>query len=257
MTELVVGMPIFERAWVTPLWFKCLEANLLVPKKNTTLCFAYSKGSDGTYEQLQYYGNDYKDLLIYEYDMQTYSDREDLSRFHALTSLRNGLLSMVREVSPDLFLSWDNDILFPPNTLQVMLETSKPNNAVGALMDMGGRDEHMVHPSAMDFGATPNEPAFRRPWSEIPQDKPSECDIIMAVKLMGRKVYENTQYGWDMIGEDIGWCRDAEAKGYKRYLEPRARGYHLYDKARAIAIMKQHPDLDYPEILDPLRDWYK
>lgn len=254
---LVVGMPIFERAWITPVWFKSLEANLLAPKENTTLCFAYSKGFDGTYEQLMYYGEQYKDLLIYEFDLPTYSNRENMARFHELAALRNGLLNMVREVGPDYFLSWDNDILFPKDRLQVMMETAAPDRAVGALMDMGGREDDMAHPSVMEFGQTPAEPAYRKAWTEYAHDRPFKCDVIMAVKLMGKEVYENTSYRWDMVGEDIGWCHSCEENGYARYLEPRAHGYHIYDKDAAIRCMKANADLEFPEILEPLHKWYE
>lgn len=255
--KLAIGMPVFERSWVLPLWFQCLEAQSLAPKEDITLCFAYSKGYDGTYEILRHYGEQYGNVMIYDYDLKTYSVREDMSRFHELTALRNGLLSMARETSADYFLSWDNDILFPPGRLSCMFESASEKTAVGALMDMGGRDDVMGHPSVMEFGATPYEVAFRRPFSTYPTDYAFKCDVIMAVKLMGREVYENTEYRWDPIGEDIGWCRDCNEKGYDRYLEPRARGYHLYDKESVIRTLKAHRNMEYPELLGPLSEWYK
>lgn len=248
--KLAIGMPVFERAWCLPLWFDCLEAQDLVPKEDITLCFAYSKSYDGTYDILRYRGDEYGDLLIYQYDLPTYSSRENMARFNELAALRNALLDMVKETDADYFLSWDNDILFPPRALQHLFIDK---DAVGACIDMGGIDEEMGHPSVMHFPQHEMEVAYRRPWSEYKQDEPFQCDIIMAVKLMKKKVYSNTRYRWDAVGEDIGWCHDCEEKGYERWLQPLARGYHLYDKTLNIEIMKQYSELEYPEILEPLR----
>jgi hypothetical protein len=255
--KLAVGMPVFERAWCLSYWFDCLEAQELADKKDITLCFVYSRSFDGSYDILRRRGEEYGNLMIYEFDLKAYSHREDVSRFHELTAYRNGLLDMAKETDAEYFLSWDNDILFQPKALQSLFEVAKPNNAVGALMDMAGNDEAMGFPSVMHFPQGPGEIAYRNNWNSYPQDKPFQCDVIMAVKLMGKEVYENTRYRWDVTGEDIGWCHDCDEKGYKRFLQPKARGIHLYDKDLVIAKMRQHYRLNYPAILDPLRTWYK
>lgn len=79
----------------------------------------------------------------------------------------------------------------------------------------------------------------------------------MAVKLMGKEVYSNTEYRWDHVGEDIGWCHSCEERGYERWFQPLAHGYHLYDKELVIEKMKKHANLSYPELLGPLSEWYK
>lgn len=253
--KLAIGMPVFERAWCLPLWFDSLEAQKLAPKEDITLCFVYSKSFDGTYDILRRRGEEYGDLLIYEYDIKTYSSREDMARFNELVLYRNWLLDMVKEVDPDYFLSWDNDILFYPGRLQALLEVAASDRVVGALMDMGGRDEVMAHPSVMDFGATPYEVAFRKPWKEYPHQEPFKCDIVMAVKLMGREVYQNARYRWDQVGEDIGFCHSCDELGYERWLQPQAHGIHLYDKDSCIAKMRRHR-MDYPSVLQALSKWF-
>lgn len=254
--KLAIGMPVFERAWILPIWFKCLEAQELAPKEDIALCFAYSKGFDGTYEVLRHYGEQYGNLMIYEYDLRTYAGREDMSRFHELTALRNGLLEMARETQADYFLSWDNDILFPPGRLQYLFDSAGPNKAVGACMDMGGNNENMGYPSVMQFSEAEGELAFRQPWSTYNHEEPFPCDVIMAVKLMGKEVYSNTKYRWDPLGEDIGWSIDAAEKGYERWFDPRAVGYHVYDRQIATNIMRRSKK-DYPEILEDLSIWYR
>lgn len=253
--KLAIGQPVFERAWCLPLWFDCLEAQNLAPKEDITLCFAYSKGYDGTYDILRRRGEEYGELMIYEFDLKTYSDRMDMARFNELTALRNGLLDMAKETKADYFLSWDNDILFSPERLGSLFDVAAPDVTVGALMDMGGRDEMMTHASVMEFGG-PGENAFRKPWSEYPHTEPFKCDVIMAVKLMGREVYENTRYRWDAIGEDIGWNWHCQELGYDRYLQPKAHGIHLYDKALCINKMKANSEMEYPDILGPLARWH-
>lgn len=255
--KLAVGMPVFERAWCLPLWFESLEAQKLVPKEDITLCFAYSKGYDGTYDILRRRGEEYGNLLLYEFDLKTYSDRMDMSRFHELAALRNALLDMAKETEADYFLSWDNDILFYPERLRELFAVCGRDRAVGALIDMGGQDEAMQHPSVMQFPDVEGEIAYRNHWNTYPHTEAFKCDVIMAVKLMGRDVYENTRYKWDPVGEDIGWCLDCEEKGYERWLQPQSHGIHLYDKDLCIKKMKDNKDLEYPLILEPLRTWYK
>lgn len=250
--KLAVGMPVFQREWCLPLWFDSLEAQNLAPKEDITLCFAYSKGTDRTHDILMERGNDYGNLMIYQYDVQSFPNREDMSRFTVLAQLRNALLGMVKETDADYFLSWDNDIIFEPDVLKSLF-IGEP--AVGALVDMGGRDGLMHHPSVMHFPQAVGEIAFRRPWNEYPHDKPFKADVIMAVKLMTKEVYSNTEYKWDVCGEDIGWSLNCAEKGYDRWLQPLARGIHLYDKDRAVEIM-QNSNAKYPEILDLLSRWY-
>lgn len=252
--KLAVGMPVFQRAWCLPLWFDSLAAQELAPKEDITLCFAYSEGDDETHDILMERGNEYGNLMIYEFDqLPKYPDRMDMSRFTTLAQLRNALLDMVRETKADYFLSWDNDILFEPRALQNLFIDK---DAVGALIDMGGIDAQMKHPSVMHFPDAPGEVAYRRPWEEYPHSTPFQCDVIMAVKLMKKEVYENTEYRWDAVGEDIGWCHSAHEQGYERWLQPEARGIHLYDKDATLFILEKYEEQKYPEILEELRYWY-
>ena len=255
--KIAIGQPVFERAWCLPRWFECLERQG-IPKENITLCFAYSPGSDGTLEVLKYYGEAYGDLRIYEYDLPTFPNRDDMSRFTTLSQLRNALLGMVKETDCEYFLSWDNDIMFPENSMHWMFDTMKEKeaDAVGALIDMGGRDEAMGHPSVMHFPQAQGELAWRRPWDQYPSSAPFEADVIMAVKLMNRRTIENSQYRWDPSGEDIGWSYSLQEKGYSRWLEPRTHGYHLYDKLLSIETLKEHRHLDYNDLLPKLKYWY-
>lgn len=254
--KLAIGCPTFQRAWCLPLWFDCLAAQHLDEiADEISLCFAYSKSYDGTYDVLQSRGSDYSELRIYQYDLATYSNR-DLNRLPVLAQLRNALLEMVRETDADYFLSWDDDVLFKPDSVARLFDTVYKDTAVGALIDMGGNDKFMGHPSVMHFPQALGELAYRRPFQEYDWSDQFQCDIIMAVKLMGKEVYQNTQYTWDPVGEDIAWSLDAAAKGYQRSINPDVRGIHVYDKDIAIEIMKAFPRLEYPEILGPLSRWW-
>ena len=173
-----------------------------------------------------------------------------------LTQIRNALLEMVREEEPELFLSWDDDILFQPNAIASMFEVSKPDNAIGALIDMGGNDTQMHFPSVMHFPQAPGELTFRRPFESYNWSGPFKVDVIMAVKLMGKEVYQNTQYRWDSVGEDIGWCFSCEDLGYERIIQPATRGIHMYDKRTAVDVMNTYPNSSYPELIYPLSRWW-
>lgn len=254
--RLAIGMPVFQRAWILPLWFDCLAAQNLEEKFDISLCFAWSKDYDGTYDILENRGSKYDELRIYQFDLPTYEDR-DLNRFSTLSSLRNALLDMAMETDAEFFLSWDNDVLFYPNTVGRLFDVCNPDTAVGALIDMGGNDTQMGFPSIMHFPQALGELAYRRPHSEYDWSSPFEVDIIMAVKLMGKEVFHNTRYGWDPVGEDIAWSHSAAGQGYKRYIHPDVRGYHIYDKDAAIKVQKTFHDKGYPDILGALSRWYE
>lgn len=253
--KLVIGCPTFERAWALPIWFDMLEAQKLQEDYDITFCFAYTRSFDGTFDILENRASRMGDLKIYQYNLPTFENR-DLHRLPMLAQVRNALLNMVREEEPDYFLSFDDDILFPPDAIRKLFTISKPNNAVGALIDMGGNNEMMHYPSVMHFPNGPGELAFRRPFNEYDWSKPFKADIIMAVKLMGKEVYEKTEYRWDPVGEDIGWCHSCEDLGFDRWIHPDVQGIHMYDKLKAVEVMKAFPEAGYPELLYPLSRWW-
>jgi hypothetical protein len=44
-----------------------------------------------------------------------------------------------------------------------------------------------------------------------------KSDVIMAAKMMSKKVYQGIDYKVHEQGEDLGWCLNARDNGYKLY----------------------------------------
>lgn len=129
--------------------------------------------------------------------------REDRALWR-MVNLRNYLLSEVRELEPDLFLSLDSDILCHPQQITNLIETLEDDRdfaAVGGKVFLTpGRD----NPSWCRYS---KERGIQR--SNI--DYVTPVDVIMAIKLMTPEAYR-VDYQFSSNGEDIGWslaCRKA------------------------------------------------
>jgi hypothetical protein len=253
--KLVIGCPSFERAWCLPLWFDSVEAQRLDRYFDLTFCFAYTKSFDGTFDVLWNRASALGDVKVYQFNTPTFENRA-LNRLPMLAQVRNGLLEMVREEEPDYFLSWDDDILFPPFSIDELFQLGAKNKAIGTIVDMGGNNYTMGFPSIMNFPNGPNELAFRRPYREYDLSKPLKVDVIMAVKLMGKDVYMNSEYRWDPTGEDIGWSHSCEELGYERWIQPSVKGIHLYDRDTCLEVLRKFPEATYPDLLYPLSRWW-
>jgi len=132
-----------------------------------------------------------------------------------MVSLRNSILSKVREISPDYYFSLDSDIILTnPNTIRLLTSHIDDGaDAVSPLMFMTpvGTD----YPSVMSWKKDEPNRAYRE--SQYPLGSYFKSDVIMAAKMMSRSVYENVDYSVHRQGEDVGWSLSCKQKGYSLY----------------------------------------
>lgn len=144
-------------------------------------------------------------------------------RYHHMVFLRNVLLSGVRRITPDYFLSLDSDMLLPPEGfIENLIETIE--NKEGAIA-VGGKAflaPGVFHPTYAVLNADNN---IQR------EDSVGvfTVDALMAIKLMSPTAY-NVDYQFNGQGEDLGWAQNARKCG-KLYWDGRITAKHVMTNA--------------------------
>lgn len=165
-------------------------------------------GVDPHYVFVQTEGDDSLNDLVFTDNVTIVSVDEPLfqernwgnERYVHMVNLRNTLLEKVREISPDLFLSLDSDILLNPDFLKDSLSRDGWDAVGGKVYLSKSRKEYPSYAKLSKDGnlIRPDADGFFK------------TDVLMAVKLMKPQAYF-TDYKFDKRGEDIGWsinCRD-------------------------------------------------
>ena len=217
--SLIVGCPTNNRSWIIDKWFDHVEAACEKAEINCTYSFVVGNKSD----DLDFISKNEKATIrvIEEHS------REDVrfwnhSRYEYMSSLRNQLLSLVREQKPDLFLSLDSDILLHPDAIASAIDALQQHPDAWACgmkcyMSVGGT----VHPSMGNWIDMESSRYYRADSGSI-----STVDIIMAAKLMKPEAY-NIDYQWHGSGEDLGWSRAAKMSGAKFIWDGRVINKHV------------------------------
>lgn len=219
--NVLIGCPIFQRAWILPHWFKMIEqqdigletlgfAFVAVKNDHETLDALFSWQS--THPEIQYFDVQFDELN----DHKAHPERGRMwspARYHSMVSLRNQLLDMVNNYKPDRFFSLDSDILLEdPSTVSKLVKITEDVPVASPLMYM--TPDSNLYPSIMSWVREPGGRAYR---PEYPQGLVFEADIVMAAKMMAPVVYRNIRYEWHKQGEDLGWSAACARKGLRLY----------------------------------------
>lgn len=220
--KLVVGCPIYKRAWIFPYWAHCFEIQS-IPLSEIGFVFETSPDDSKTIDYLKRWRSAHPEIPLFEivqrpdlphFEHEKNSRQWTMSKYHNMVNLRNSLLERVREISPDYYFSLDSDILIKnPSTIELLTSHIDDGaDAVNTLMFMTPVGTQF--PSVMTWKSE-DERAFRE--ESYPLGKFFQSDIIMAAKMMSKEVYKNVNYQFHVQGEDLGWCQDAKDKGYKLF----------------------------------------
>lgn len=222
--DIAIGCPIFEREWMLPNWLRNVWEQW--PSKEVTLIFAITDGEDLTREILESVKPRFKDLILIDgNDLPAFRDR-DQNRFFPLVELRNRIFTVLRELQPDYYFSWDSDILLPPDALKLLIADDK--TTVGPWVDLcppGNRVPNCSVRGAKD--------AFKRPKpisKYFPLDSLYQVAAIYACFLMKPVVWNKTYYKWHTGGEDFGWALVMEEMGLDCWMDSRIMGQHFYNR---------------------------
>lgn len=215
---ILVGCPIYQRAWILEDWFDHLE----LQGHRLKYVFAYTTGWDRTFEILQRRAPHNRMAFWPSKDAPHSTTRRWTSaRYDLMAKMRNDLLTVAREANPDFYLSLDSDILLPPGALDSLIDAAQTYDAVAPLAYLGpGKITNA-------FTGTPGKHYRRAPVYGAVQT----VDVICAAKLMTPKIFNDDKvyyYGHPQ-GEDLGWSATARANGYRLALDTRVLAKHVME----------------------------
>ena len=144
--KVVLGAPVFNRAWILRHWWERIAAQTLRPDG---FCFVLGKSDDATGDMLYGGGHDYSELkwgpvphFQHESELvdlpflriersrlpvytrnERQADPKDSNRARHMAALRNELRAMFLATDADIFVSLDTDLLLDdPGTLQRLVD---------------------------------------------------------------------------------------------------------------------------------------
>jgi hypothetical protein len=225
MKTLVVGCPVYERAWVLDTWFEALLKSIdgLGEPVETALLMNYADSEDGTREIIGRWAVHFDSLhLIYDHGNDHEKQRAwRFDRYVTMSRLRNKLLESVREIEPDYYLSLDTDMILQPDTLKKLFEAldAQPFDGIAPMAYMTPRGT--TYPNAINSDLQTRPP--------LPEGHPEvvPVSVCFGTVLMRPSLYNGVDYSAHNMGEDIGWGKSALEAGLSMALHTGAKIKHV------------------------------
>jgi hypothetical protein len=198
--KLLVGCPTRNRTWILEEWREHVER---ATPGDWDLQYVFVVGIDDreTIEMLRSWPRT-QIIYVEEPDPGPKRSWGSVGRYDHMVFLRNTMLSKVRYLEPDLFLSLDSDILIGQDTIRDMYETlvDQEFDAIGGVTWLDPVDPYCTNVANW----TSNQmKAFKR----VQSSGHHAVDVIMAIKLMTPAAY-NVDYCYHFYGEDLGWNKN-------------------------------------------------
>lgn len=215
--DLIIGCPVYKRAWVLSAWFDHADKAAANAGVNPVYAFVVDDRDQETLEVIA--AHDTRSFTINVPEPLEHSGERvwNHSRYDWMLHLRNELLGMVRVANPHLFLSLDSDILLHPDAIKNLMETIEDCDAVGGKTYMTHRGTSC--PSWANIG---RDGGLRR--TESVGVHPVQ--VIMAIKMMKPTAYA-VDYEFSRQGEDIGWSLACAKRGLKIMWDGRVANKHV------------------------------
>jgi len=214
---------MYKRSWILPDWIRCI-ASQSVSLKDIGFVFEVSPDDTETINCLEawkkydnripyFYINIREDIPHFQHENN--GRQWTISKYENMVSLRNSLLKTVRDINPDYYFSLDSDILLVnPNTIELLIAHIKSGaDAVNPLMFM--TPFGTMYPSVMTWRSDVPGKAFRQEQYSL--GTYFKSDVIMAAKMMSKKVYSSINYRIHEQGEDVSWSWSCKEAGYNLY----------------------------------------
>lgn len=234
--KILIGMPVYKRAWILRDWFAAIEAQS-IPLDQLGFIFELGPDDDETHNILYDWHANHPQVWCFDgiirenerHAMHADGFREwTHGKYYTLVNLRNNLLERAVCHQPDRYFSLDSDILITnPKTIEHLANLTESLDAVSLLCYMRWKHARDVeHPSVMSWQTEHGGRAERR-LQEYPLGDLFQSDVIMAAKMMSKQVYENVRYRWHRQGEDVGWSAEAYHQGFNLYCASNIYAPHI------------------------------
>ncbi len=202
---IVVGCPVYERAWILDQWFTHLETWPM----ELEFVFAFTPGLDDTLDIIQDHAPDATIILAEAGDHSTDRNWGSRSRIETLADMRNALFDHIRQRQPAYFFSLDSDVLVAPweDSQRLFESLTGSFDAISPLAYLGPGDVANAFHWRGDHVTRLN--------SKNRYGIPQVADVLAAAILMTPAAYNSGSYGYDMLGEDIYWARSVRNEPIK------------------------------------------
>lgn len=222
---VLIGCPIYDRAWILTEWFFHIERQDF-PLEDIGFIFEAAPDDDETVNALYAFRDKHPELKHFEVNINTDEQHKahpegkrvwTSDHYSVMARLRNRMLDRVTDINPDRFFSLDSDILLEnPRTISELVQITSAVDAASPLMYMTKDD--MNFPNCMSWCEEDGGRAQRLYPHCYPYGSLFQVDVIMAAVMMTRPVYAMTRYKWHFQGEDLGWADDCAKLGFELYL---------------------------------------
>jgi hypothetical protein len=231
MMRLVVGCPVYERAWILRDWFSAVADAVAYTKQvrdDITLefAFAYTPSEDDTldviHEQAELLGAPVSVVTVTEGTHSKERNWGDHRRLWTLTDLRNVLLNRVAELAPDLYFSLDSDLLIASNVILGLVEDMYGRYDAVAPLTFLARSQSITNAFYYDRHV-------RRRVKVLNALQPA--DIICAAKMLPEHMVQDEQmrYVFHTAGEDIGFGDRGRELGYTFGIDTALKVKHIME----------------------------
>jgi len=206
--KVLVGCPIFERAWVLPRWFDALE----VQKKDVdlSLAFCVTQGKDATEDLIAKAAGRFPiDAVKFIGGPEDHSrDWTDADKVGVIAAKRNKILEMVKASKADYFLMLDSDVIVPPGGIAALIDTIKFEHFDAVCPRVWVWNAFFVA-ATYEKGRVKFLP--RRSFGMHPVDVVTSSACLMVKKLADDNA---VRYGVAVRGTDFGWFPGHEVNGW-------------------------------------------
>lgn len=236
MLKVLIGLPVYKRAWILPTWFQFIE-NQTFPLSDIGFIFELGPEDEDTHNVLWEWQTRHPEVTVFDglvRDDSVHHEHPENGRhwngekYWKMCDFRNSLLERVNVLKPERYFSLDSDILLEnPNTIQELydLTAREDIDAVNPLMYM--KPNTTQHPSVMHWADGVVGGRAQRDLAYYNIGSLFKADIIMAAVMMKPKVYENTKYLWHKQGEDLGWSTCATHNGHQLWCASHIYAAHI------------------------------
>jgi hypothetical protein len=216
--NVVVGMPVKDRAWILPEWFDAIYSQGV----EVDIVALVSPSEDGTEGLLRA-----EQITVVEDDRRVRSTLEidghlwgSLDTYAYMAGLRNRLTDIAIEREADYFFSLDSDIILPEGSLKYLLDFAAEHPGVtspAVNMTTGDTAWNTMSWTDRDFPGMAYRPS-KRPTA-------GQVDIVMAAMLLDRTGMECIWQAHGQ-GEDVGYCLDAYTRQVPLWWVPEVQCEH-------------------------------
>jgi hypothetical protein len=219
---IVVGAPVHQRGWILREWFDALAAQTY-GSDNLIVLLNYGQSDDDTLQIINDQMEDGRFRSVITLVDKFADHRPDRAwneeRYATMVRLRNDLLTKVREIQPDYYLSCDTDMLLPPDCIDQLVNDIGDFEAIAPLTHMTPQ------------GRCPN--AFGLDGQRMNLVNVHQVERMFAVfgtVLMTPTMYQQTEYAVHRQGEDIGWAVSAWGKHLDMAIDPHIMVKHVMNQ---------------------------